>query len=613
MTTLADRTVALVRQRFLEFFHDPSPEQWRALQSLADYLQAMAEGTAPARQFTLCDLDPGIGKSQTAAVFIRCLLDSSEHQEAGALIMVNRLAEITRYVKDCYLREDEYAALSSIQHAPEYRELGLTSANVDQARVLFISQQRLALAAECRDFADLSAFYYQGKQRAVRIWDESVCPAIGLRIDRYQLLGLADAFYSLGNREIADWCIETEAKLSKAQDNTIVDLVMPHHDEISLADIRQLFKGRGRIKAAETLWLLADQEVALVRQENRGNSLINFTSALPTDLAPMVILDASGRVRGTYQQWAKHRRTLVRLPGAAKDYSPLTIYRWNQSSSQTAWSPVTDKHRRTVTIDRLVSSVVNIIRTRPPEEPFIIVIHKPKPKLANAEALIRKAVSERPGVLQFIPYGEHTSTNAYAGIPNIIIAATLIYQPAQNEATGRGAAGTSIDREYPKDDLEEIALGEHAHHFYQAICRSSVRKSKGSSCPVTRCWIIGATCWGFTKENLQRTFPGAKVYAYKGTFNERIVPQGKAKSALEFIVEGLEVQPEVPRQSVEDHVSLDKGNYQRLVTKDDRFISALDTEDIELVLSETSRAPNGRRMMVYRYKDHHEKPMSKAA
>jgi hypothetical protein len=148
-----------------------------------------------------------------------------------------------------------------------------------------------------------------------------------------------------------------------------------------------------------------------------------------------------------------------------------------------------------------------------------------------------------------------------------------------------------------------VRLGEHAHHFFQAICRCAVRRSIGATCGTARCWIIGAQKDGFSRENIERTFPGAKVYTYRSTFLDRIVPAGKAGAALEFVLKGLSTAPEVARPATEDHVKLSKGNYRRLVTVDRTFLSALEREGIEEILSETTRAPNGRRVMVYRYAD----------
>jgi hypothetical protein len=478
-TSLTDRTMSRLAAKFAGWDHHPSSEQWAALRSLAAYLQSMADGTA-ARAYALCDLDPGLGKSQTAAAFIRCLLDDHRYDHVGTLVMVSRLAEIDSFVRAIGLRDDEFAALASQSNAEgrQRREMGLTAENADRARVLFITQQRLALVSEHgRQFADMRQFYVEGQPRQIRIWDESLMPARGLRLDRYQVASLADGFKSNGFRDVANWCLSLAQTLKTADDNTVLDLDMPRHELLELADMRRMFNGKN-VNAAEDLWLLSDQERGLVRNEQKKNALISFTGALPADLAPCVILDASGRVRSTYDQWATYRRTLFRLQEANKDYSNLTIWRWNRPTSQSAWlkwTQDTETHRRRVTIAELVDGIAEIIGTRPKQEPFLVVIHKPKPKLVDAEKLIRRAVGERSGPLHFLHYGEHTATNDYVDVPNVIIAGTLIYEPAQYEADGRGASGTSIDQDYAEELRRQVRLGEHAHHFFQAICRCAVR------------------------------------------------------------------------------------------------------------------------------------------
>jgi hypothetical protein len=608
MNTLAECTNLRLRRRFDGWSHQPDANQWAALADLAVFGQKMADKVAPP-VFALCDLDPGLGKSQTVGAFTRCLLDDRRYDHVGTLVMVSRLEEIDRYVSSIGLQPHEFAALASetTVEGQHCRELGLGADRTDEAKVLFITQQRLALVSEHgRQFSNVRQFYFQGRPRDCRWWDESLMPALGLRLDRYQIASLADGFKSNGLRDAADWCLYLTQSLKVVQDNTILDLDMPRKEELELADMRRIFKGN-RVDIAETLLLLADQERGLVRHENKGNALISFTEALPADLAPCCILDASGRVRSTYEQWATYRKTLVRLTGAKKDYSNLTIWRWNRSTSQSAWAkwpqgPDTT-HPRKVTIDELVGGIAEIIGTRPEHEPFLIVTHKPKPKLVDAEALIRRAVGDRPGALYFLHYGRHTATNDYVDVPNVIIAGTLIYETAQYEADGRGASGTSIEHDYAEDLRRQVRLGEHAHHFFQAICRCAVRKSVGSSCGTARCWIIGAQKDGFSKENIEQTFPEAKVFTYRETFLERIIPAGKAGVALAFVLKGLSVATEVARPDTEEHVKLSKGNYRRLVTLDKAFISALEREGIEEILSETTRAPNGRRVMVYRYAD----------
>src|SRR5690606_23808619 len=88
--------------------------------------------------------------------------------------------------------------------------------------------------------------------------------------------------------------------------------------------------------AARDLVLLSGLTVAVVRN-GRDGAFVHYETTLPEDLKPMVVCDASGRVRQTYSQWADGRGDLVTLQTAAKDYSNLTIRLWNRGGSKSAW------------------------------------------------------------------------------------------------------------------------------------------------------------------------------------------------------------------------------------------------------------------------------------
>ena len=57
---------------------------------------------------------------------------------------------------------------------------------------------------------------------------------------------------------------------------------------------------------------------------------------LPVDLAPMLILDASGRQRQTYEFWFKNRGKLRFLESPQKSYEGLTIHHWNRGAGKDA-------------------------------------------------------------------------------------------------------------------------------------------------------------------------------------------------------------------------------------------------------------------------------------
>ena len=69
----------------------------------------------------------------------------------------------------------------------------------------------------------------------------------------------------------------------------------------------------------------------------RGNTLLDYRNHLPEDFYPVVILDASGRVRTTYENWQKDRRNLVKLATADKSYTNLNIHVWNRGGGKSAF------------------------------------------------------------------------------------------------------------------------------------------------------------------------------------------------------------------------------------------------------------------------------------
>jgi hypothetical protein len=62
--------------------------------------------------------------------------------------------------------------------------------------------------------------------------------------------------------------------------------------------------------------------------------VLDYRETLPENLAPLVILDASGRVRTTYRQWRQNRGGLEWLATATKRYdidSPL-LANWRRQA-----------------------------------------------------------------------------------------------------------------------------------------------------------------------------------------------------------------------------------------------------------------------------------------
>ena len=95
-----------------------------------------------------------------------------------------------------------------------------------------------------------------------------------------------------------------------------------------------------------------------IRRDGRfGNAVLDFKQTLPDDLAPMVILDASGRVRQTYVDLAATGR-LLRLLSAPKRYDQLTVHVWRTGGGKPSFADNGAK---------LTAGIAKTIDTRPTE------------------------------------------------------------------------------------------------------------------------------------------------------------------------------------------------------------------------------------------------------
>ena len=292
-----------------------------ALHDLVGAMVAMADGTA-APMFFLSSLDPGVGKTTTLTHFIPNLIKSSEHQDVAALLCFSRYEEIVRVVEEMNLSQADFAFLTSNEAVNQ-----LSATEPSEARILFTTHAMITSRCRGGRFRDVEVFRYRGQPRAVRVWDEALLPGEGIVLNTDQLASLRDPLRTR-HPELADVVerLELEIKASGGQGA----LVWP---DIAVAS------GVGRRAAKQCLersaaiyldhlYDLSGRRVALRRHSNTDTVIaaLDTRDAIPRDLAPVVVLDASGRVRATYSQWERAKGKLVRLHPAARSYQNLTVH-----------------------------------------------------------------------------------------------------------------------------------------------------------------------------------------------------------------------------------------------------------------------------------------------
>jgi hypothetical protein len=270
----------------------------------------------------------------------------------------------------------------------------------------------------------------------------------------------------------------------------------------------------------ENLQLMVGGEL-LIQRDNGGELLLVGTKpTLPEDFAPVVVSDASGRVRSTYELWAKHKDDLELLTGASNSYLKLNVRLWNRSCGKVSLS-------RPKVQQEVAEAILEAFNRDPKGEWLVISYKDALPALRQAvEDLNAPVPTER---LHWINWGRHHSTNAFRDVENVILIGQNTYRSADYLALTLAASGLPID---PKKlpDTSSIRLGEYRHHLLQAVCRGSVRKASGGT--AGRCNAYVLTSQGDAQGVLEEVFPGCSLSVWR----EPEAPfTGKLAAAINFL------------------------------------------------------------------------------
>jgi hypothetical protein len=497
--TLREEILADLQFSFAQFGHHPSPELWVGISDVVSRLVLMADGKCLPRPY-LSRLDPGVGKTQTAVHFIRNLLKSPDHRDVAVLYCVSRLDEIPSLAADLgkenvgvFTRDDEKNKLGSDPY---------------WARVLITTQQMVdSRLSDGKSFGELKCFHYTGKPRQVKIWDESMMPAEELTLDPFRLGAMPEFLcnLSLPLAEKIQAVTEEVRRLKPGSTYAFFDPSEFVEYDKAKAVLANLKENRFR-ETGETIWKLAGKTVRVRYELKSGNTLLDYRNHLPDDFFPVLILDASGRVRETYKLWEEHRKGLVMLRAAAKNYSNLTVHVWSKGGGKKTWR------------ENSASLIEGIIRTinKKPDQKWLIVTHKEddwldkgQERIPNLESAIRDQVNI-PGNLYFLTWGNAHATNDFVECTNVILAGTLFYPGSVYEVRARASMGLPAAEELGEKTLTKLVQWEHKHLILQAACRGSVRKCEGDHCMPMNLYLIANNKTGIPSL-LGDIFPACKV------------------------------------------------------------------------------------------------------
>ncbi|KPF83905.1 hypothetical protein IP70_16985 [alpha proteobacterium AAP38] len=502
-----------ITESFVAHHHYPSVDQVAAIRAIVQTMANMADGVCDPL-IHLSSLDPGIGKTTAVCAFVRRVVVDPAYDGVGVLFCIRTLDEIENLVRGLQLPSEALSVLTS-----DARVNALGQSRPDAARVLITTQRRLEMELEGRPFSTASRLFYGGAPRHVRVWDESWLPGRPITVSVYALAGLLQPLsliHPVLVRSLVGVFDAIRARLEKLGNAGSVVFDMPDFlreggvneswllEQFEPADQPDPVRAelvRERRELLTDILQLSGKQVRIRNDGRYGGAVVDYEETMPTDLAPLLVIDASGRLRVPYADMERRRRIIQRLPEAPKSYRNLRIHVWQRGGGKSSWQS---------NGDQLVEGICRTIETKPTED-WLIVHHKKDSRVGDVEEKIRRRAKVNPERLHFITWGKHTGINNYSHIGNIILAGTLFMRESHYEGLKRLGAGLPCGGEdVTADQLNQTRLGEFGHDILQALCRGRVRRSDGDACQPCDAYIIASVSSGIPSI-LPTVFPEAEV------------------------------------------------------------------------------------------------------
>jgi hypothetical protein len=282
-------------------------------------------------------------------------------------------------------------------------------------------------------------------------------------------------------------------------------------------------------RAAYCLWKVSGKKVR-VSKDVDGQTIIDWKRNLPDDFFPVVVFDASGRVRSMYDFYARSTNKLVEITTLKRDFSHLTFHHFNLGGGKNPW------RRRTGPLLKLTKSLIS----QEPDRKTLVIVHKPdlgekeKKRIPDIQKLLAKDCPNAG----WLTWGNHKQTNEFRDYDRLILPGLLYLPQSVIRVRTYGSLQTPTRLDLAEDCFREIERGEIRSDLLQAVGRVARSTKDGEPIPADILIVASDKQIGSIQELLQETFPGS---AYK---------KGKADAASANVTKA-----ELLSEVIRDHFS----------------------------------------------------------
>jgi hypothetical protein len=616
-SSLAGTALADVRARFVEYRTHPSEEQWQAIASLLECLEAATDGFyALEPALYLSPIPCGVGKSQTIAAFARALAAAPDMDAVGMLILVNRINEArdtANALQECRAKLCVMTSDAKVNALGDHKD-------ATGAQICVATQEalRIAMRSNLGIFDDCWQFNYRFGTRAVRVWDESFNFNRPVIVDSDTLLRPCKALQMLG--KVA---AKSALKLWSAELDRIPDGAGPTW-ETTAPDLRALgvdFEAlAGKMNddddahLCEALALVSGNKVGVTRGSFNAPTVITHYPEIPRSLMPLIVTDASALVNRAYAQMSKSGTPIIPLRDAGKTYANMTVRVVPHAASRS-------QYRKSETRTKLLDGVVRYIRE---SDRHVFVfgykgldfaprtaahrtlkaqlqhrLGKAQPviddedlaKLMQKEGAV-EALTAKGRVVFYLTHGRGTATNFYRCIDRVCLMGLDFPAVAVAHATSGSAQDLDLVNHHPTEEqIEEVYWGLLLDRTLQPGLRGSARVSKEGDCLPMELVVFQHPTTGLSRKQFSEVlFRGCRVVT-----DETIIPTPEAaKTHLRKLLEIAERRLKAGETvlsfgSLKATLGLLPGNFARLIGSDEWRAFLKDKKLVEVTLDHGKR------------------------
>lgn len=534
-----------------------------ALHAAADALAYMGCGTAEA-VFSLCSIPPGGGKTMTMTAAFRTIVLNPDYSDIGGIVFLSRKDAIKELLSDLDLPVDKVAIVTG---DPSLNALG--GAETWKAPVLISTQQLLESLIQYQGkFSAMESYFYRGRPRAMRAWDERMSPRLPMTIDHLQVQALPERLRRLNS----DYCTALDQLVGKIHAATHGDhVVVPAAiGNLPAFDLSAPEADRTAATRIRTLAALAGESVPVLKCGD-FRYLAGMRTCVPPDLAPLLVFDASASHVETYRLANDSGVGFKWLKVAPKRYDRLKIHLLRRGGGKSTW-----KRDGQARIDAIAEAILN-----DGEEKFLVVHHKEETLDFPFESALRKALGGNIKRVKLITWGNERATNVFREYRRIVLAGTLFLPDAALYALCFAAMGC-IDLDAAARVLRAVETGEQADGILQAVCRTNARHSANGVCGECEVYLIASDQSGIAPQ-LERIFPGCQVIPWEpGCLQSRPTQVSRALAFFQSAFGGRLSGYATLDQAMQAARVANRKDFAKRVLKDERIIECFKRNNVEL-------------------------------